>query len=565
MSQSTVTTKRAVYQLAVNSVSTRTNTPIMNAEQEQLIELGNQLLRLYCPDVICPVTHISKWTIRDSLIKGIDDKWSIGFENLPSEETFYRAFRSGKCSSAMREKLSLLYLAATVEEIGRKMNNALTEIAGRQRIQSCLYWNQFREIYASQTNTENTKPNTSRSTTGNRLTEEQKNLLEALKNQRAELHFNQAVIDELQKFEGELRFNEASKVLDSVQHNDQNILAWKYVNQGIYSELQNKFDEALSLYSRAISLQPQTAFFYHQLGTLQEFLGKYDEALQTQEKALSLNLKAHGLNHAETAVSHINIFSVWLSKGNIGKAEEHILTAYDILKKTKTDLSNEFIALYQNLGLFYQITGDFKKSVYYRRKAIKPTEELNGVFSDVTMKAYHNLGAVLSNLNEHDEALQWLQKALKVETKIYGTYHHATSQTLNSIGSIWHSKKEYNSALFCFKSSLEIAEKIFPYYHSETGLRYNNIGRTLIYLKKFKEAENAIQSALDIYKQTLASDSFRIGICYFNLSVLESERGKYKQAVKFCIEAITQYQKTLSENHPLIQAARKLLLQIQQH
>ena len=115
----------------------------MREEIELLLELGNRLVRLYCRDCVPDITCLTKWTFRDALIRNIAYKWSIPYDQLPGEQTLYRAFREYKYRSATKEKLALFYYAITDPAVAVIVNKEYEPLAGIQRTQSFPYWNRF--------------------------------------------------------------------------------------------------------------------------------------------------------------------------------------------------------------------------------------------------------------------------------------------------------------------------------------------------------------------------------------------------------------------------------------
>lgn len=115
----------------------------MQQERETLLELGNRLVRLYCSDCVPDITCLTKWTFRDALIRNIALRWSIPYDQLPGEQTLYRAFREHKYSSATKEKLALFYYAVTDPSVGMQVQKEYAPMADTQRTQTFKYWNRF--------------------------------------------------------------------------------------------------------------------------------------------------------------------------------------------------------------------------------------------------------------------------------------------------------------------------------------------------------------------------------------------------------------------------------------
>jgi hypothetical protein len=124
----------------------------LQQERETLLELGNRLVKLYCTDVVPDITCLTKWTFRDALIRNIALRWNIPYDQLPGEQTLYRAFREHKYSSATKEKLALFYYAITDPAVGLQIQKEYAPLADIQRTQTFPYWNRFvKELQAKQT------------------------------------------------------------------------------------------------------------------------------------------------------------------------------------------------------------------------------------------------------------------------------------------------------------------------------------------------------------------------------------------------------------------------------
>ena len=528
----------------------------MYNEEKVFEELGNCLLRLYCRNCIYDITQISKWTFRDKLMAEIALRWNLKYAILPSEETFFRAFRRKDRSSGMKEKMSLLYFAATDPDISKKMNDAFIAISEKQRIQSLPYWDKFVKQYITANIDQNIANTIS---TGNQAqaelilqqldAEEKLHLLEVFQKERRQLGYDLSFIHKIEKLEKQFKFEEAGLMLEEIQNKDELTLAWKYIQRGWYKEIKGQYEQSIELYAKATKLCPGQADFWHYLGNAQCAIDKLDEAIKTQMHALEINLKQYGPVHYQTSVSYNNLFLAWFSKGNYKKAKQYILKAKKIFEQTLPTASEDFVILYHNLGMLESMLDNQKNALLYTYKAVEMAEEYLGIYNDETAKAYHNLGHNLSEAKLYDEAIPWLEKALEVEIKVFGENHHSIAQTLNSIGIIWFQKAEYSNALFCTKTSLEIVRKTFPLFHNETGLRYNNLGRILTKMKRFNESFQNLNEAKKIYSKILPPDHHKLGLCASNFAALYYEQGDYKQAIKYARKAKRIFSKHFSKNH----------------
>lgn len=106
-------------------------------------QLGNKLLKQYCPDYPGSITTLTKQTFREMLIYNIAIKTGIEYKHLPDEQILYRAFRKADYSTATLEKLSFLYYACVDSLDALKIQKQYERLKPSQRAQYTPYWNRF--------------------------------------------------------------------------------------------------------------------------------------------------------------------------------------------------------------------------------------------------------------------------------------------------------------------------------------------------------------------------------------------------------------------------------------
>ncbi|MFL6647846.1 MAG: tetratricopeptide repeat protein [Sulfurifustaceae bacterium] len=92
--------------------------------------------------------------------------------------------------------------------------------------------------------------------------------------------------------------------------------------KGVEAVKAEKWDEAVSALSRALSRDEKNADIHNYLGYAERHRGNFDAAFKHYERALALNPKHRG--------AHEYMGEAYLLTGNLTKAEEH-LTALDKL------------------------------------------------------------------------------------------------------------------------------------------------------------------------------------------------------------------------------------------
>ncbi len=186
----------------------------------------------------------------------------------------------------------------------------------------------------------------------------------------------------------EHRYNDAIGLLKNVPNSENNSNILFYVgNCYLY---QNKFDEAIKAYDKAIEINPQISETWNNKGIALHELNRSDEAMKAYDKAIEINP---------------NNSDAWYNKGlvlyKLNKQYE-AMKAYDKVIEIDPQYSkawnDEGVVLY-NLNKSYEAIKAYDKAI-----------GINPRYS----KAWNNKGLALNNLNKYDEAIKAYDKANQI-------------------------------------------------------------------------------------------------------------------------------------------------------
>ena len=182
----------------------------------------------------------------------------------------------------------------------------------------------------------------------------------------AEEHYNQAL-----KLDPDNPI--ALSGLESVSKDKLKLKASQYLEQAIKLHSENKYDEAIESYLKALELTPNDSVIHYNVGTAFQAKGDFDHAQKAYKKTLELNPKNDKARTAlDLLVKQINIKKVneLVSKAvelqNSANYEEAI-TAY----QAAISISPEDSSLYYNLGTAYQASGNLTNAQTQYEKAIE--------------------------------------------------------------------------------------------------------------------------------------------------------------------------------------------------
>jgi tetratricopeptide (TPR) repeat protein len=112
---------------------------------------------------------------------------------------------------------------------------------------------------------------------------------------------------------------------------------WFSMGMDYYS--QNKFEEAVQAYNRAIEIDPQDAEAWNNKGTALGVLGRYDEAIQAFEKAIEIN--------SSYAEAWYNMGVVFDLQGNYYQA----IRAYNEATRINPEYEKAWAAKNEDIGI----------------------------------------------------------------------------------------------------------------------------------------------------------------------------------------------------------------------
>ena len=166
------------------------------------------------------------------------------------------------------------------------------------------------------------------------------------------------------------------------------LLPAAYSNLAVILKNAGKYEEAISLYKRALKIKPDYADAYNNLGNLQRKLGQLDEAITSCEQALKIK--------PDYAEAHHNLGNAQLDLNQLDAA----VSSYNRALKIKPD----FAEAHNNLG-------NAQMNLNRLEAAIESYEQALQIKPDYA-EAYSNLGNALAQQGRLDEAVQVIQIAV---------------------------------------------------------------------------------------------------------------------------------------------------------
>ena len=280
-----------------------------------------------------------------------------------------------------------------------------------------------------------------------------------------------------------------------------------YKDATAYHDL-GEFEQAISEYRKAITLNPNSPIIYNKLGVAYSELKQYDAALDVYQKALALS--------PMTAELHYNVGLVHLKQGDLPRALEAF--------KRAITLDREWEDAYTGLGEVYLKQGDLGQAAHAYRQAtrLNPNGNPNAILG---------LGKTYVKQGHLDDAITAVEKAIEIQVDNTEA-HYQLAQIYVKRGE----RKKAASAMAFFKvlrqtdPLLQEAET-WVKRHPDDARGYNNLG--IVYLAR-RRSEDAVAS----YKRaiSLAPD---LATAHYNLGHAYHKQGQMNLAIAAYQQALT--------------------------
>ncbi|MXV83975.1 tetratricopeptide repeat protein [Candidatus Poribacteria bacterium] len=173
-----------------------------------------------------------------------------------------------------------------------------------------------------------------------------------------------------------------------------------YINRGIAYYKKNDFDNAIKDFVKAIQLKPDSAEAYFNRGNAYDKKAQFDNAIRDYTEAIRLN--------PDDVRTYYNRGNTYYEKGDFDNA----INDYTEAIRLNPDLAEA----HHNRGVFYVKKGEFDNAINDYTKAI----ELKSDYAD----AYHNRGEARLHLQEWEKAKSDLITAKEMDVYIIAAFHN---------------------------------------------------------------------------------------------------------------------------------------------
>jgi Flp pilus assembly protein TadD len=241
-------------------------------------------------------------------------------------------------------------------------------------------------------------------------------------------------------------------------------------NLGAALQSDNRFDEAIEHYRRAVAFKADYAPAYANMGAALRAEGRLSDAVAAYEHALALR--------PDEGEAHYNLANALQDQGKPGEAIEHFRRALR-LTPDSADVHN-------NLGIALAATGRSGEAVTEFREAVR--------LDPGSSRAHRNLGDALASQGMRAEAIEQLRRAVGLDPR--------DGEAQYDLGSVLLEAGRFAEAADRFRTALQLMPDS-PEAHNDLGIALASLGEIEGAIDQFQQALE-IQPAFADAQQNLA-------------------------------------------------------------
>lgn len=267
--------------------------------------------------------------------------------------------------------------------------------------------------------------------------------------------------------------------------------------------------------------------YHYALLSAEKMKGRFanDQVLRYLEKAIEVTSKLSDRNQVikKQVEALIKRADFCKTVGDLNQAEEDYL---NILKLTKSSSDLKLLAkTYNDLGETYRLKHDYKKGIFYLKKAMKIHQKLDDPHQLADTLSY--MGLLYWIDSQYEEALDSFNQALKIDRKLGNKSPMASN--LNNMGLVFWSTHQYAQALENFTDSLILYRELGNKEWIARSL--NNIGATFLYLGEYPQAIDHLFQSLKLNEEI--GNEKENALNFENLGETFQKMGDYENAIKY--------------------------------
>jgi Tfp pilus assembly protein PilF len=234
-----------------------------------------------------------------------------------------------------------------------------------------------------------------------------------------------------------------------------------------YGAATRHYEEAVALYDPKSEAAEWAATQNELLGALLRN-GKYDEGLPIAEAALEALEQTLGKENPDTLTSLSNLALMYLTKGDIAKAEPLYLRALESRERTLGKEHPDTLISVNSLATLYDTKGDIAKAEPLYLRALEARERTLGKEHPKTLISLNNLALLYANKGDTAKAEPLYLQAIAASERTPGKEHPNTLVSVVNLGKLYCNAKDFAKAEPLCRRATDGARKVLGDDHPQT-------------------------------------------------------------------------------------------------
>jgi len=313
-------------------------------------------------------------------------------------------------------------------------------------------------------------------------------------------------------------------------------IAMSYMLKAKAMALENKYEQAISYYEKAINIDPSNAdniwefaYYLHAIREYSKAEIYYKKCLEIYRKLADENPKAY-LPDVATTLNNLGVLHSDLNE--YSKA----LKEYEETLEIRSKLADENPKAYlpdvamtlNNLANLHSDLNEYPKALKEYEEAL----EIRRKLADENSKAYlpyvagtlNNLGILHSDIHEYSKALKEYEESLEIYRKLADenpkAYLPNVADTLNNLANLHSDLNEYSKALKECEEALEIHRKFADenpkVYVKNVAETLGNLSGYYLFTKEYLKSEQSARKALELDGASFAKTNLAHALLFQN-------------------------------------------------
>lgn len=316
-------------------------------------------------------------------------------------------------------------------------------------------------------------------------------------------------------------------------------------------ELGLEYLKSKEIFQRAIQLNPENTDYLYQFAMLETQIGNLQEAVNLFEKVINTDSTKHGtIIQERISESYNQLGIIYQILGQYRKAVQCLDLSIKISSKIFGVSHSKISTYFNNLGVIYKESGDYKTAKALFTHSLNTDIELFGSIHPRIAIALNNLANTYLATRDYDTALELSNQALIIKLQLYNKTHPNLITTYNNLGQAFRGKMELDLGRIFFNKALEINLNVF-------GDNHPNVADSYINIAGIYRAEGKPEIAIELLKKALQISLHHFGeihpvfvIIYDNMSVYYEDLKEIEMTIQLLGQSLNMNQQIFGYDSP---------------